>query len=133
MICLYRLWHGESPEEGFPAGTNIEAYREILDSWHSGGEGLKSGLLSACDYHIQRIDGNKDDHEFYDEVFAAFPIEILAIQQIRKRLGMETPAVDHPLMQTPIARPPDEILFVSDELLDAILGHLPAELPRQMI
>lgn len=125
VVCLYRLWHGESPDEGFSREPNIEAYRQIVDSWSTGGDALKNGLLSACDYHMQRIDYSKDDHEFYNEVYAAFPLEILAIEQIRKGLGMETPQVEHPLMKTPLAFPPAGPLFVSDELLDSILGHLP--------
>lgn len=125
VICLYRLWHGESPEEGFSPETNIDAYRQIIGSWSTGGDAFKNGLLSACDYHTQRIDYNKTDHEFYDEVYAAFPLEILAIQQIRKDLGMEIPQIEHPLMKTPLAFPPDAPLFVSDELLESIRGHLP--------
>lgn len=128
MICLHRLWKNEPPEEGLPPGTNLDAYRELLASWHDEGDSFKKGLQQACDYHMQRIDANKDDHEFWDDVFAGFPVDILAIKRIRKLAGLETPEVSHPLMETPLASPPEEILFVSDDLLDTVQRHLPAEL-----
>ena len=77
-------------------------YADILTHWHSP-ELLAQAMVAACDYHCQNMTGmggRKGRYpEFRNPPFDLIPWEILAIQQVRKRLGLPTPELDHPLLK----------------------------------
>ena len=62
-------------------------------------------------------------------MYNLFPLEILAIQRIRREQGLPTPEIDHPLMQTPLAHPPEVMPHVEDELLNQVIAKVRKELP----
>jgi hypothetical protein len=61
-------------------------------------------MEAMCDYHCENMEdtGNNDDWdpEFDHAPFDLIPWEILAIYQVRNRLGLTAPEVKHPLLIT---------------------------------
>lgn len=124
MIRLHEFWSGNYAAQS-SADSPRDPYQQIIGAWDGEAEEFKNALREACDYHCQRIDGNNDDHEFYDSVYAIFPIEILAVKRVRQALNLEMPELDHPLMQSLLAVPPENPPFASDDLLDRLVAHVP--------
>lgn len=94
--------------EGFAQGRaapvaevdEMGVYGEVVRSW-SDPKRLRDALLAACEYHCENmVDTGDEDFtpEFRDPPFDLVPAEILAVIRVRERLGLETPAVDHPLL-----------------------------------
>jgi hypothetical protein len=60
-------------------------------------------IEAVCDYHCENMEdkgGDDDwDPEFDLPPFDLIPWEILAIRQVRSRLGLATPEPKHPLLE----------------------------------
>lgn len=90
----------------------------------------------ACDYHLAQSVDAQEHRQFVWAPYDLFPVDILAIARVREKQGLPMPEVDHPLMQTPLAKPPPNDVrphMPPDPLLDAVIekarkqGFLPAE------
>jgi len=115
--------------------AGLGPYRAILESWHDE-ERLATAVVNACDYHLEHATYSAADKEFLDPPYSLFPVDILAIARVREHLGLPMPEIDHPLMQTPLAKPPPpdkRPVLPPDPLLDAVIakaraqGFLPPE------
>jgi len=105
---------------------SLGVYVEVLDSWQDN-QRLQASLLEACNYHCERIYSPTDEEEspeFIWEPYIVFPAEILAIQRVRHDMGLTTPVIEHPLMQSPLADPPREPPDFEDELLAQVLERI---------
>ena len=117
-LHLYAKWKHLPPEccpgDEYPLG----GYRDLLDAWDSEDE-FAARLADACDYHVaQAFDDSEDDtQDFFAPLYDLFPVEILAIRRIRREQGLPMPAIDHPLLRTPLASPPVPTPTPDDELL----------------
>lgn len=90
-------------------------YTSIFSGWNEP-QRLDEAICAACDYHVQQI---KADGEFENNPHDIFPSEILALYRIRERLGLETPAVKHALLDTPFTDVPESINYEPDSLVQA--------------
>ncbi|HPF38399.1 MAG TPA: hypothetical protein P5081_04550 [Phycisphaerae bacterium] len=96
-------------DRGLPApdslvSRSLGVYDAILANW-SDADKLVTPLLEACDYHCWNLEERSYDWEpeFEHAPFHIIPTEILTIRALRERKGLETPTINHPLMQTPLA------------------------------
>ena len=99
------------------------AYDAIWASWDSGGAALADALVAACEHHLASVnDTDAWTAEFAESAFPVFPAEILAVARVRQRLGLTTPPVAHPLMETALAQLPASVPPArNDETLDRVL------------
>jgi hypothetical protein len=102
------------------AATDMGIYSDIFSSWNDS-EHLRAALLAICDYHCEQMDDTGGDYdEFKYTPFDVIPCEVLFVRQIRESLGLGFPAVEHPLMQTPLAAVKSCRKEVDDPLLNRI-------------
>lgn len=123
MARLFAIYSGKCIDCSKQPMATTPAYEAILQAWDEGGQQLEAAIVSACDYHQNQTDPNNDFHQFGSAPYVAYAPEILAIYAVRKELGLETPQVDHPLLQSPLAKSPDPFPEYHDELLDAVAAR----------
>ena len=90
------------------------------------------GLADICEYRLAEMDAPNKIAEFFALFARVFPAEIHAVLSCRRRLGLETPEIAHPLMETPLASVPlgrPRFDPSSDVVLCRALDVLQAELP----
>lgn len=101
------------------AKHSLGPYQAVLDAWRDP-EALAEPLRGSCDYHCQRITQNPryDPYPpFGNPPFSLFPVEILAIYKLRAEQGLETPEIEHPLLELPTAsREPRQAAKIDDPL-----------------
>lgn len=114
---------------GFP--DDFGPYVSVFFGWNDQ-QRLADAIYAACDYHVQQI---KADGEFENNPHDIFPSEMVALYRIRERLGLETPAVKHALLETPFANVPDSIEYEPDSLvheaMDLVMRLLPDAMTRR--
>jgi hypothetical protein len=98
------------PEESYGV------YGIVLAAWNDPAK-LAGALDVICDYHMMRTG---DDHEFSVEPFYAFAAEVLAIYRIRDCLGLETPHIEHQLLDAPWRDLPDRVPLEPNALLEKL-------------
>lgn len=104
MVKLWGLYHGREIDVARPKIAPLRVYQGILDAWHDD-NALAGALSAACDYHLDQT-GEGGYAEFYFSPYALFPVDILAIGTVRRKLGVSMPEFFHPLMDTPLAKVP---------------------------
>jgi hypothetical protein len=67
-------------------------------------------------------------NEFSGFPESVFPAEILAVYRVRQDLGLPTPKVRHPLLETPLGRVPSPLPRVPDDVLDRVITAVEDEL-----
>lgn len=116
-----KLWGMAVGREISYAGRGIRSlgvYQGVLDAWNDAA-GLERALYAACDYHLKNATPGAGFPEFQWPPYDLFPAEVLAIVEVRKRMRMDTPEIDHPLMRSPLASPPPlPVMFPRDALLE---------------
>jgi hypothetical protein len=114
---------------GFPIRPVSETYAQVFANWHDA-KNLATSLVQACEYHLARTaePSDEDAPEFGVEPYQVFPAEIIAVLCVRRWLGLSVPVVEHPLMQTPLASPPDQPAPLHDHLLDKVIERARREL-----
>ncbi|HEY1190681.1 MAG TPA: hypothetical protein VGE74_23825 [Gemmata sp.] len=123
MARLYTIWKGDTATPKQEQLRRLGIYQDVINHW-SEDESLAAALLRACDFHCDRTAQLEDeDTEFWRMPFQVFPAEILATQRIREETVGHTPAVSHPLLDTPIARPPMPVPLPDDELLASVVAR----------
>jgi hypothetical protein len=128
---LFNAWQRLPIDDGLePSSTGV--YQGILDAWSADSARLVSPVTDACDYHIARTQDPSDEGypEFLEFFYAAFPVEIIAIRRIREALGLAMPVVDHPLLSTPLAKPPAVIEGAHDGVLSDLLSAARSMWPK---
>jgi len=100
--------------------SKLGPYAAVLENWDDAVQ-LEPALFNVCDYHCQSMEDDDGDWdpEFDLSPFDLIPVEVLAILNVRKKMGHTNPQISHPLMQTPLASMPlmDEQL-PSDRVLE---------------
>jgi hypothetical protein len=120
-VQLFALLRRENINVAKDFERSLGVYQGVLDAWNQPSL-LARAVSDVCDFHCGRIDdkSNKFSAEFRSSPFDLVPAEILAIYAVRQALGLDTPRVEHPLLEPPFNTPagtPDE---VQDALLDEI-------------
>jgi hypothetical protein len=126
MIALQRLLAGQRDLGDLELGV----YKDVFDHWDNPAN-LQQALLSVANYHVENLrdKSNADIAEFTHPPVDIVPAELIAIQRVREKLGLETPAIDHPLMETPFANPPRNLPPEPDELLSQVLDKVRTIIP----
>jgi hypothetical protein len=126
VIALQRLLAGQRDVSDLELGV----YRNIFAQWDNQAN-LRQALLDAANYHVENLrdKSNADIAEFTHPPMDIVPAELIAIQRVREKLGLETPAIDHPLMETPFANPPSNLRPEPDELLSQVLDKVRTIIP----
>jgi hypothetical protein len=102
---------------------DLGPYAKVLEHWDAP-DRLAEGIYGLCDYHCSNMEdrGGDWDPEFDQPPFDLLPSEILAIYAIRRKLGLATPKVEHPLLATPLASLEPDITSGTDEVLARVEG-----------
>ncbi len=97
-----------------------DPYKKLFEAWEDETE-LQVVINTLCDYHIERsVDNNRLIGEFSCRLLDVIPLEIWALQVVRKRLGLNTLLPDHPLLEDPLGSVPSKIPLDDDELLSKV-------------
>lgn len=123
LVKLYALWRGQNLDVRRPGICRLGVYQQVFDAWDDE-PAFAAAVRGICDYHCARTTGSRLDHEFQWGIYDVFPGEVLALQRIRRELGMPQVTVEHPLLDNPLAHPPEEIVPVEDELMERGIGWL---------
>jgi hypothetical protein len=104
----------------FPEGVFLEdpILVELLKCWRDPDpEKIKAACLAICDYHTYGESFNPDTYIY-------FPIEILLLFKLRQQLGLENPQLDHPIMNTPLGKLPQETSLQFDDLFSRVRSRM---------
>lgn len=80
---------------GWAASHPIGPYADILAFWAGPDDRLASSITAILDHHLQVA--RKKEKSFAEPEYKLWPVELLAIQRIRRETGLQTPSIDHPL------------------------------------
>jgi hypothetical protein len=103
-----------------PASLIFGPYVDVFKKWHQP-SAFGTIVDQMCDYHCSRMIERSTDEfrsEFTEVPFDLFPVEILALFLIRQRLGFQNPPIDHPLLESPYAKPIGNPANIHDDLLN---------------
>ncbi len=119
MLWLYSKYSGDDDFADFGA-RDPGVYQRLIDGWGNADE-LAPALAEACAYHLSNNDdtGGARDPEFKNAPFDLLPLEIRAIATVRRKQGLQTPAIDHPLLSAPIAAV-ENLQLAGDEVVAAV-------------
>lgn len=133
VIKLFQIWTGTIKQEAAPTVESLGGYRGVVEHWAEGGLALEKAIWDACDFHCitLRPRPNEESDYYLAGDAAAFPCEILAIYRIREQLGLDTPKINRPLLDSPLANPPAQIPRVEDPLLDEVAKKLCTEFSQE--
>ncbi len=131
MVRLYRRLKGEEDIKDIPPkATDWEhPFDDLIDNWDDE-EMLADSIRAMCDYHLYWNHEETDEHdgEFSAPYAMVNPIEIHALEAVRRELGLTTPKVEHELLQPPFyplpdfaERIPTEEILEEDDLLRRIV------------
>lgn len=67
--------------------------------------------------------------EFTNAPFDILPVEIHAIYKVREIMGLKTPRIEHPLMNTPFGAIPANLPEIHDPLLEGAITKVRQILP----
>ncbi|MBS0261490.1 MAG: hypothetical protein JSS02_05990 [Planctomycetes bacterium] len=101
------------PDERAEFAKNLaDPYDRIDQAWNDDSE-FESAVNAIVQYHGANCDGSES---LFLHPYDVFPAEILALKTIRSREGLSfPPLIDLPIMQTPLARVPENISPVTDD------------------
>jgi hypothetical protein len=121
MLGLFDLSQGRQPSVDIAnVGEKAEPYSAVFDAWNDEAR-LADAIMAMCDYHVAHSEDSDDEHhEFVDYPFSIFPAEVHALVDVRRRIGLSTPSVSHPLLEPPLNRVPENIPVLRDPMLDAV-------------
>jgi predicted DNA-binding WGR domain protein len=129
MARLYALWKKATLDARRFAQSKLGPYRDVIAAWHNEGR-LAAALARAGDYHARQARHDQTFSEFTSFPADLFPAEILAVDRVRRDLGLPTPDVRHSILSTPLARPPAAIPATPDDVLDRLMTAVEEELPE---
>ncbi len=110
---------------------DLGPYGKIFEYWDTP-ERLGDAVFGLCEYHCANMTDTGQDWspEFIHFPFDLLPGEILAIYALRRKLGLETPHVEHPLLATPLADFKYDVPFQEDDILLRVRNAYDAMLHR---
>lgn len=76
--------------------SRLGVYEEVMQHWRGDERLLGRAIADLLDVHLQQARGSGAD--FDDPACRLYPLEVLALQNVREWLELPRPKVDHPLM-----------------------------------
>jgi hypothetical protein len=131
VVNLFQDSRGEERRNiGFAPAASGDKYEGVWKSWNSVDD-LSKECDTLCNTHLDiAIDKTGDSYsQFGIDPCDIYPAEILALQRIRKKLGLPVPTCDHDLMKSPLADAPTEPPQSTDDLAERIRARLRTEYP----
>ena len=134
---VLRLWlvlNGQiMPDQPTLELPDCGPYNGLFSHWLQP-DGLAASIAEACNYHVRRSvevgEYKYDVTEFHREPYNVLPVEILALRQVRRRMGLDTPFPPHPLLDSPfVSNLPDELPPSDDPHLKDVLAAAGKVLP----
>ncbi|MNZ43859.1 hypothetical protein D3C78_614720 [compost metagenome] len=124
MACLFHKWKtGEMPPL-FDILPEDHVYQRLMKNWHNP-EKLSDLLYEVCDFHIYSAsDTPNKSNEIL--LFDYIPYDYFCIKLVRDKEGLETPSIEHPLLQTALADIPTSSPGYNpadDEILQYVLQN----------
>ena len=130
VLGLYARWIGTHIIFREDVARPMGGYQALFDHWEDPG-GFALALSRACDYHCEQCFGKPDAcADFMWFPYNVYPVEILAIQQIRRELGLPYVFITHRLLDSPLAATPENTAAKDDELLERITARARADFPE---
>lgn len=133
LVRLYRKLVGKEDltgtEMGFLDRKWEHPYNDVLDNWNDE-SGLATAILKMCDYHVAHTKYGKTKghgNEFPHPIHCLNPVEIHALEYVRRQLGLPTPKVEHELLELPFYPIPDSLDSWTEENIlaqDALLRDI---------
>lgn len=124
MTCLYHYWKtGEIPEL-LNVLPEDHIYQKLMRSWNET-HNFAEHLYELCNFHIYSLSDTPDKSS---EIlsFDCIPYDYYCIRTIREKEGLDTPYIEHPLLQTPLAEIPQEkpgYKLEDDEILQFVIQN----------
>lgn len=107
---LIEKWLGYNPVKNriLEFGSGYGIYQNLVDNWSDLSVVDSSYWDELCEYHLNGIGLKKGDDYKTEEFLASglVPMEIINIIQVRKKLNLDIPQINHELFQTPMAAEP---------------------------
>jgi hypothetical protein len=131
LVHLFARWKElPAPHSALPCPP-LGVYQELLDSWAASEQDFAAAVVKACDYHGERsVDGQIAHAEFVRIPHNVFPAEILAVKRVREEEGLPWPTVNHPLLNTPLAKLPPSLPRIRTDLLDRVADAVRSLIPE---
>lgn len=105
MTDLFQVWQ-KAPVGEMAAARGF--YSDLIDGLHrKDPASIAQPLLDACAYHVEQSDDRGDSGfpEFEEYPHPVFPVEIIGFLEVCGTLGVKVEEPDHPLFDSPLARP----------------------------
>ncbi|MCS0581897.1 hypothetical protein NX784_09865 [Massilia pinisoli] len=126
VLRLIAQWQGWACRNLPVQAFDEPLFEQLLERWRDPDpDKVAPLLLAACDrrmYQSRCFTGAKvldlDNYRFWYD-----PFEILLMLDLRRRLGLANPVLDHPLMATPLGRLPTAAPPYTDEVLDGVVAR----------
>jgi hypothetical protein len=132
VLRLLNDWQNKSSAIAQDCAHGEPIYDAILEKWRTQDQSLDPLVLAACDRHTHqaRYSNNRESFELsYDNTWYV-PFEVLTIFRLRESLGLSVPALDHPLLNTPLGKLPPLSEPYMDETLRSVLARVAQQLPQ---
>lgn len=134
MLRLFANWRGDISHQWPSYGYDEPIYEGLLENWRNPDpEVITPWLIAACDRHTHQAGRttSKTFYDFSDPALARTPIEILMVLRLRETVGLQNPAIDHPLLEAPFDRLPEpQPKFEPDELMKGTLTRAREDWPE---
>lgn len=122
-VDITKYWHPK----------DMEPYVGVLRNWRTTDlEQVTAMVHAMADFHVAESNDekNKESSEFTADTYRLFPHEIHAFLCLRQWQGLSSPDhYDHPLMQQPLGKVPNEVPVPDTPLLDQVIEKFKAEYP----
>lgn len=127
LLRLYCTWRRREADWAAVRRPRPGIFRFLWTHWHHPAK-FAAVIGKACEDHCAQIPPPQRGD--LADVLHVFPVEILAVQRVRREQELPWPEIDHPLLATPLARiPARKIPECADPLIQKAIRILKAEVP----
>ena len=132
IFKLYALY-GTEKLDPTVVRYNLGIYSDVFIYWDDPDQ-LATVLIKLCDYHCTKMyyDGGFRVPEFYQSPFCLIPFDILAIYKLRDRLGLPTPRINHPLMNSPLVKFYPPKYDYTDDIIERYQKRIEEYFPQEI-
>lgn len=95
----------------------------LLEIWRTPGATAELGhlLLVACDRRTHQSSSSTKKHYDLTHIWQWYdPFEIVAVLKLRSLAGLKLPALDHPILDSPLGRIPEPSVPYEDKLIASV-------------
>lgn len=129
FVLLLARWRDIELGE-LPRGIQLQSpYHEIFDAWNDDAR-FQNAVEDLCRYHESHCTGDEDP---FFHPYEVFPVEILALRQIRREMGLYFPEkLEFAILQTPLAEIPASIPRRSNDYIPRVIAKCKTLMPLEV-